>query len=100
MLDQDLCTFTCRQSVVYCGLDDGLALLDTESNVYFSLNETGSLIWEYLGAGLSGPMICEKLAERFEADSVDISQDVDDLTAQLLSANLIERTERPERTGA
>ena len=45
--------------------DDGLALLDLSTGKVFLCNETGSLIWQGIVAGLSPDAICEEISREF-----------------------------------
>jgi hypothetical protein len=45
--------------------DEGLALLDISTGKVFLCNETGSLIWQGITAGLSAEAICEEISREF-----------------------------------
>ena len=45
--------------------NDGLALLDMATGKVFLCNETGSLIWQGIVAGLSPEAICEEISREF-----------------------------------
>jgi coenzyme PQQ synthesis protein D (PqqD) len=45
--------------------DDGLALLDLSTGKVFLCNETGSLIWQGIVAGLTPDAICEEISREF-----------------------------------
>ena len=44
---------------------DGLALLDVSTGKVFLCNETGSLIWQGIVAGLTPEAICEEISREF-----------------------------------
>lgn len=82
---------TPRQSVVWTGLPDGAVLFSTETEVYFSLNQVGAVVWELLSDGRSMDDLCAGVQARFpDADPVDVRRDVDELLGELLRARLLE----------
>ncbi|MEJ0001897.1 MAG: PqqD family protein [bacterium] len=70
-------------------LDGETIIIDLQNGTYYSMNETGSLVWEYLKAGHSLGQITQALAARYDASIETIEKSVTDLIASLQADNLI-----------
>jgi hypothetical protein len=71
-------------------LDSGeTVLLNSETGHYFSLNETGSLIWKWIGESLELDEISNKLVEKYEVSNEDALQSIYELVEDLLTEKLI-----------
>ncbi|MFC1996048.1 PqqD family protein [Chloroflexota bacterium] len=77
-------------NVVFTEMDNGESvLLHLETNQYFSLNETGTLIWQEIMAERNLGEIGGQLENRFEVSSDDAAQSVLTLVGQLVSEKLV-----------
>ena len=65
-------------------------LLHLDSKRYFTLNETGWRIWQYLEKGLNLKEIAQKLQEDFDVDAKKAEQSVLNLIQDLQSEKLVE----------
>lgn len=72
-------------------IDGEAVLLDLKTGVYFSLNETGSLIWELLDGVATIPEISEAISKKYEADIETIENAVTELMLELEEQKLVER---------
>ena len=72
---------------VSCDLGSGAAILDIQSNQYFTLNATGMMIWQMLPA--SPADIIARLSAEFLIDSARIESDVNSVVSQLLKHQLV-----------
>lgn len=81
------------KSVVVADLSYGLALLETQSNIYFSLNSVGADIWRLLAKGLCESQIVSEIAAEYAAEPAIIEADVAALLSDLLAAGLIRHDE-------
>lgn len=81
-----------RASVIWTALPDGAVLFAPDTEIYFSLNEVGALVWELLGGGCASvEELCARVVEAFPDAPVDeVSGDVAALLAELGSAGLLE----------
>jgi uncharacterized protein YbjT (DUF2867 family) len=70
-------------------VDDEVVVLDLESSVYYSLNETASHVWELVGKGLSEEAIADDLAEAYGQSVKSVRKDVAALIKKLKKENLI-----------
>ena len=64
-------------------------ILDLNTSVYFSLNETGAYIWERLGAGDTAPQVAAGLIAEFDVKADAAERDVDDLIHKLRDEKLL-----------
>lgn len=81
-------------SVIYSDLDDGVALLDTTKNVYYSLAGTGQFLWDELLKGADFPALCSALTDAFEIRPDVAEADVADWIGAMAGAGLIEERGR------
>lgn len=70
-------------------VDSGLALLNSETNTYFLLNGTGSIIWNELGGPKSVNDLCEVIAKHSDISALDCKDDVQALIDALTAKGLI-----------
>jgi ABC-type Fe3+-hydroxamate transport system substrate-binding protein len=75
--------------VAWRKVDDEVVILDLETSVYFSLNETASDIWELIGKGLSEEDIAEEVADRYGQKAASVKKDVAALVKKLKKEKLI-----------
>ncbi len=77
------------QDVIAREMGTAAVLIHLESNRIFELNATGSRIWALLEQGVDRDGICAQLEKEFDIPSVDVTQAVDDLLAELTRERLI-----------
>ena len=73
-----------------CELGTGMAILDTRSDRYFTLNGVGRFIWMQLAEPVTCDEIVARTADAFEVDPARCRADVDRLIARLQEQNLVE----------
>lgn len=64
-------------------------VLDLNTSVYYSLNDTASFIWERLGKGETLPVIAAALAEEFDVEEAEAAKDLDAVVASLRKDKLL-----------
>jgi hypothetical protein len=80
--------------VVDTALETGdTVLLQLESKTYYSLNVTGTCIWQGLKQGLPLPEISRRLQARFTVEPERADRSVLALVAELLEQQLAQRLE-------
>lgn len=81
-----------RTSIVWTALPDGAVLFAPDTEVYFSLNAVGALVWELLGADCASlDDLCARIVEAFPDAPADlVRDDVAALLGELRSAGLLE----------
>ena len=77
-----------RNFVVSTQLGEGLALLDLRSNVYFSLSEVGTIVWETLQAPTTKAEIVERVVAVYDVTTEQCEDDIDALLGELVDARL------------
>ena len=68
-------------------LEGRMIILDTETGVYFEINETGTIIWDLLSSSKSREKIIEKIMMEFNAP--ENVRDVDDFLNMCIKKGLI-----------
>ena len=80
-------------NAVSCPLGEGVAILDTASNVYFALNATGAMLWETLDTPQPAESLVAKLVNTFHVSPQVASRDVDAILAKLCAQGLASATD-------
>ncbi len=70
-------------------LSDGAVLLNLQTKRYYSLNETGTRVWQLLGEGAVPSAIAATLAREYEVDEADAQRTTEELLAELVRERLI-----------
>ena len=65
-------------------------LFDPTTGDSYSVNQTGSIIIEYLKEGLSEDQIVDKLKETFDSDTEQMRKDLDDFLHYLKQLKMID----------
>lgn len=81
--------YSCKTNVFVTELSDRLALLDMETGTYFSLNQSGTLIWSKLTENKSVSEIADALIEEYEISRDQALQDSKNLIEELVSQGLV-----------
>lgn len=81
-------TIRAAPGCIPCPFGDGIAIFDTNSNSYFSMNAVGEFVWSMLDQPVTLPDIITRVAERYRIEPAqcegDIRRLVDDLAAHRL----------------
>lgn len=64
-------------------------ILDLNTSVYYSLNETGAFIWERIGAGDTAAQVAAGLAAEFDVKADAAERDVAELIGKLHDEKLL-----------
>ncbi len=81
--------FSATPECVACEFGEGVALLDTVSNQYFSLNAVGHFIWQQLDEPRSIAQITDRIIAHYGIDRARADQDVRKLMGQLAEHRLV-----------
>jgi len=83
-----------QEAVVFTDLDDGSAvLLHLDNKFYYSLNESGSFMWQMIeksNGSLSVNHLVEALCERFDVTPDQARIDVKEFLDDLLNEGLVQ----------
>lgn len=77
------------RDVVFTDVTNGVALLNTRSNTYFSLNSVGADVWSKICDGETEAQIVEAIADLYDAPNDIISKDIKALIDNLKKAGLV-----------
>ncbi|MCE6953349.1 PqqD family protein [Cereibacter sphaeroides] len=81
-------TIRAASGCIPCAFGDGIAIFDTNSNSYYSMNSVGEFVWSMLDRPVTLAEIVDRVAERYRIDHErcegDIRRLVDDLAANRL----------------
>lgn len=86
-------------NVIHEVIDGEAVLVNLESGSYYSIDNVGAAIWEYIENGLNVSQIIEGVADRYEGTQNDIEQGVQQLFTQLQEEQLIVPIEAPQTDG-
>lgn len=78
-----------QETIIWRNVDNETLFLDTASGFYFSLNKTGSEIWNWLNDGLSVEEAAQKLSARHGLEYDDALADVRELLENLKDEKII-----------
>jgi hypothetical protein len=89
-----------RASTVWQSVDDEIALINSETGYYYSLNRTGSFVWNKLdGQAMTFDELCTALAAQYGVPSRDVADDLAHLLSDLARERLIVEQGPDEQTG-
>lgn len=83
-------TYAVKASVIHAFVGGEAVLLDTESGLYFGLDEVGTRIWQLLVAGATEESIVDQLLEEYDVERAQLRADVASFLAALVTKGLTE----------
>lgn len=84
------CAKLVRGEHLVAELDGETVVLNAESGVYFSLNETAAAVWEALDEPREPGDLVRRVVQAFDVDEARAREDLGGLIASLLEAGLVE----------
>jgi len=81
--------YAVASDVVSASLHDGAVVLHLGTKRYYSLNETGALVWQLLEARTPRPAIVAELRRAFDVDAAAAEAAVERLVAELAAERLL-----------
>jgi len=79
-----------KDNIIWRNVDNETLFLDTSSGYYFSLNETGSQIWNWLSQGMSVEAVAGRLSKQYSVEPEIARTDVSELLTTLKQENIIQ----------
>ena len=76
--------------ILHSKLDDEIAILNLRNGEYYSLNDTGALIWSMICTGDSFDEILNSLTSEYDNENNEIKSDLFDLIDELKSNGLVQ----------
>jgi hypothetical protein len=70
-------------------VDDRVVLVNLQTNHIYSLNATGSRLWELLGVARSRDELVAALRDEFDVAPAQLEHETDSLLAELQQASLV-----------
>lgn len=77
------------ENVVSCDYEGGKALLDLEKSSYFKLNNSATLIWNWLESPVTLDKLVEHMTDVFEIDVSTCKADVSKILSDFLQSKLV-----------
>lgn len=74
--------------IIWRKIDNEIFLINTKNNYLYELNETSSLIFEYLNNGLNKYEIIKKISELYEVDLDVLKSDVEEILANFIKEGI------------
>ncbi len=84
-------TISIAETVFAQEVDHEMVILDTESEQYFGLDETGAVIWQYLSENGALQQVFEIMFEKYEVDAKQLEADICRFTQELVDARLVQK---------
>jgi hypothetical protein len=78
-------------SVVFAELEGEAVLLDTETGIYFGLDEVGTRIWQLLSGGAAQQEVVAALHQEYDVAEARLRADVAAFMEALVSKGLVRR---------
>lgn len=72
-------------------IGDELALLEPKTGQYFTLNQTGSVVWQFLREPRTLSEIVDEVANKFDVSAAECEGDIEVLVARLSESGLIRK---------
>lgn len=84
--------FQIAKDIAHTSLDDGEGvLLDLKSGHYFSLNETGELLWKCIEQGKAVPAMSDALMDEYAVTREDAEKHIHSFTDELVALKMLHR---------
>jgi hypothetical protein len=81
--------YTISPDAAYAALEDGAVVLNLHTKRYYSLNETGALIWAMLEDSASMDEIVQRLVAQYEIGAGEARASLDRLLRELEGERLV-----------
>lgn len=82
-----------EEGCVACAFGDGTAILDTRSNLYFTVDEVGSTIWELMSEPVDMSNIVDTVVKEYDVSETQCRPDIDSFLEQLKQRELVKITQ-------
>lgn len=76
--------------VAWRRINQEVVVLDLNTSVYYSLNETGADMWELLAKSVPHDKVSREIAARYHEDEKRIEKDLEKLVKSLCGKKLLE----------
>lgn len=83
-------TVTAAESALSTTLDDEAVILETESGMYYGLNDVATHIWEEIDERRTVAELRESILATYDAEPDQVERDLESVLADMLDNGLIE----------
>lgn len=83
------------QKVINETLDGETIIINLENGNYYSMNPSGSVVWELIVKNSSKDQIISEFLQRYETTKEDLEKPITDLLQLLVNEDLIVKTDLP-----
>jgi hypothetical protein len=77
-------------SVVFGPIESGMALLDTQRNIYYALDGIGPFLWGLLTTPMGEDEIVARVSATYDVDQAVVQDDVTQWLASMRELNLVQ----------
>lgn len=86
-----------KNRILWRKVEDEVVILDIDSGYYYTLSETGVIIWEMLVDGKSPDEISSRIAEDYDVDKARAQADIKGILKNLEAENLVQVRKRDKK---
>lgn len=86
-------TIKLNPNVIFSELDDGTVLLHLETEEYYSLDKTGTRMWQLLGKYGDIEPVIAKMLDEFDVDEATVRRDLNHLLTDCNAEGLLDVSE-------
>lgn len=87
--------YLANPDVVSCELDGGQALLNLKTSLYYSLNDTGAVIWQRIATPAGLDAVAEAMMAKFDVDMDRCRADAERMLSAMVEADLVSMVDAP-----
>lgn len=81
-------TYSARPHCVECAYGGGIAILDTQTNAYFSMNDVGRFVWQQIQSPTTPSDVIHRVSTEFGVEASVCRPDIEKLLADLAANDL------------
>ena len=82
--------YIASRDCVACEVEQGIAILDLQSNTYFSLDPVGASVWQAMGTPISLDELAEGIAAEYAVAPETCRGDIADLLDDMMKHGLVQ----------
>lgn len=82
-------SYQLAEDVLFQKIAEETVILEPETGEYYTLNAIGTFMVEQFQQGYSKSKVIDLVLEKYQANAADVSQDTEELLAQMLKQGLL-----------
>ncbi len=79
-----------QSHVVFTELNGEIAILNSKTGIYFTLDDVGAFIWQLLNQPMDEMGLTKLVTDEYEIDEETAKQDIQELLQHLIKEELVE----------